>query len=167
VQDPLSMEQDANHDSARATDAVRRTEVRGWARIGRRAASLVSGRAGRAWLLTIAWSILIWVANTRPSTISTQSGLLNYIIWQGGHLSAHLILGLIGWHAAMLTWDHAAAFAVTLLGGCLHAGLDEWVQVLVPSRNANLEDVLYNIAGVALGVAIAEAGRLRSERIRT
>jgi len=112
------------------------------------------------------WSALIWVANTRPETVGTQHDTLNYVIWQGGHLISHIILGALVWNAATLTWKHSTGFFVALLGGCCHAALDEWIQTLVPSRHANLEDVLYNVGGVALGIAVVEFIRLRSTAVR-
>lgn len=113
-----------------------------------------------AWAALIAWSGVIWFANTRPELPTVQNDTLNNVISQGGHLLGHTVLAILAWRAATTAWGHRTGYWVTLVGTSLHSVLDEAVQRLVPTRNANLEDVVYNVAGCMLGIAVMEVLRL-------
>ena len=116
------------------------------------------------WGLVMACSLAILVINTRPDIKTTRDPFWGHVIAQAGHFASHLVLGALAWRAATRTFRHHIGYWLAYGASVVHAVLDEWLQAYVPTRNANLEDVLTNIAGVSVGVAIMEAWRWRSER---
>ena len=100
------------------------------------------------------WSAVIWVANTRPQVFSTGHDTTDYALYQAGHFLGHVMLGLLAMRAATLTWGWRTGVWVALAGALAHAVLDELVQLLVPSRHANLEDIVYNAVGVLVGSVV-------------
>ena len=105
-------------------------------------------KIGLYWFALLAWSSLIWFLTSRPSVPSAGSDTRDFVIRQGGHLLLHAVLALLAWRAAVLSWGNRIGFA---FGWCLavpHAILDELYQRQLPGRDANLEDVLYNLVGV-------------------
>jgi len=79
---------------------------------------------------------------------SAGNDVWDFIIRQGGHLALHAILAFLAWWAAILTWRNRAGLAFALAFSIPQAVLDELYQNYLPGRNANLEDVVYNLAGV-------------------
>ena len=106
-------------------------------------------KIGLHWFALLAWSGLIWFLTSRPWVPSAGSETGDFVIRQGGgHLLFHAVLALLAWRAAALSWGNRIGLAFS---GCLavpHAILDEAYQGLVPGRDANLVDVLYNLVGV-------------------
>ena len=118
----------------------------------------------RAWSLLVTCSAVILFLNTRPSFSITQHASWRYVIAQMGHLVSHVVLGALAWSALTRSFGHRAGYCLAYGGAAVHAVLDEWAQVFVPTRDANLEDVLTNIAGVSLGIAAMELLRWRAGR---
>ena len=123
-------------------------------------------RIGLHWFALLAWSGLIWFLTSRPSVPSAGSDTRDFVVRQGGHLLLHAVLALLAWRAAALSWGNRIGFA---FGACLavpHAILDELYQGLVPGRDANLEDVLYNLVGVCAALllvrSLQQLGRVQS-----
>jgi len=100
------------------------------------------------------WSAVIWVANTRPRVWDIGDSAVDYVLSQAAHFFGHVILGLLAARAATLTWAWRKGLRIALAGALVHAILDELVQMFVPSRHANLEDIVYNTVGVLVGSAI-------------
>ena len=117
-----------------------------------------------AWSLLVACSAVIFFLNTRPNFSVTSNAAWRYFIAQAGHLLTHVVLGALAWRALTRSFGHRRGYWLAYAGTVVHAVADEWVQVFVPTRDANLEDVLYNIAGVSLGIAIMEFLRWRAAR---
>lgn len=104
------------------------------------------------WLLLSAWTVLIWFLAARPSVPSAGSDLMDTILRQGGHLGLHFVLFLLAWRAGVASFGRRRGAAFALIFALANACLDELFQTTVPGRNANLEDVLTNSAGVLLGL---------------
>ena len=131
-----------------------------------------SGRSARhvglAWVLLVAWSGLIWGLASLPSVPSAGSRGWDFAIRQGGHLGMHMVLAWLAWRVGTITWSRRAGWMFAACLALPHAVLDELYQGMVPGRDANLEDVLYNCAGVVVGlVAIWVLGRYRTARFWT
>jgi len=129
-------------------------------------ARLVASDEGtlRAWSLLVTCSAVIFFLNTRPDLRVTARNDLQYYLAQSGHFLTHVALGALAWDAFTRTCGHRRGYWLAFAAASLHAVLDEWVQVYVPSRNANLEDVLTNLAGVACGIGVMEYVRWRTNR---
>ena len=124
-------------------------------------------KIGLHWLALLAWSGLIWFLTSRPSVPSAGSETGDFVIRQGGgHLLLHSVLALLAWRAAALSWGNGIGFAFAAFLAVPHAILDEVYQGLVPGRDANLEDVLYNLVGVAAALLLVRvlqlSGKLQS-----
>ena len=107
------------------------------------------------------WSAAIWIANTRPQVPSTGRATTDHVLYQAGHFLGHVALGLLAARAATLTWGWRKRVGIVMAGALVHAVLDELVQVFVPSRDANLEDIVYNTAGVVVGFILLTLSRQR------
>ena len=118
----------------------------------------------RDWGLLLACSLAIFFINTRPDLKTTDDRFWGHVIAQAGHLLSHVVLGALAWRAATRTFGHHLGYWLAYGASVVHAIVDEWVQMYVPTRSANIEDVLYNIAGVSLGIALMEVWRWRAER---
>jgi VanZ family protein len=102
------------------------------------------------WGMLALVSVAIFYANTRPQVVRTESDLLNRILWEGGHLVSHAVLGVTAWLAGTATWGHPGGVRVGVAIAVVHSFLDEAVQALVPTRKVDPLDVAMNLIGVAL-----------------
>ena len=107
-------------------------------------------KIGLHWLALLAWSGLIWFLTSRPSVPMPSAGsdARDFVLRQGGHVLLHAVLAWLAWRAAVLSWGNRIGFAFGWYLAVPHAILDELYQGQLPGRDANLEDVLYNLIGV-------------------
>jgi VanZ family protein len=93
----------------------------------------------------------------RVQMILASPDLMHYLVRKLAHFSEYLVLGILTFQALRLTFSHPVIFAGAL--GLLWAGvpsMDEMViQRLVPQRSGELRDMLIDMAGFALGLAVA------------
>ena len=72
------------------------------------------------------------------------------------HVPAYAVLAW-AWHWALAAWLRVAT--AQMIGACTiavaYGVFDEWHQSFVPGRYASLADVVFDVAGAALGVGIA------------
>jgi len=123
------------------------------------------------WIALVTWMGLIWTLSSLPVVPSAGSDTRDFLVRQGGHLGLHAVLALLAWRAATLSWGNPTGFVFALCLAIPHAVLDELYQILVPGRDANLEDVVYNLVGVLIALVLiryrrSAAGWLRSTRSR-
>ena len=121
------------------------------------------------WIALLTWMGLIGTLSSLPVVPSAGSDTRDYLVRQGAHLGLHAVLTVLAWRAASLSWGNPTGFVFALCLAIPHAVLDELYQVLVPGRDANLEDVVYNLVGVLLALALIRYRRqvgnwLRSTR---
>ena len=108
------------------------------------------------WLLLIGWSSLIWVLATRQSVPTSGDIRLDYVWRQGGHALLHTILTMLALRAGKCTWRPSQGAVFALIFSIGHAVMDEMIQVYVPGRSANFEDVITNLIGVLFGLLIVQ-----------
>lgn len=108
------------------------------------------------WLTLLAWSGLIWYLSSRPSVPAPSAGsdAGDFVIRQGGHFVLHAVLALLAWRAVILSWSNRIGLAFAWFLSIPHAILDELYQNRLPGRDANLEDVAYNLVGVVAALFV-------------
>jgi VanZ family protein len=80
--------------------------------------------------------------------------VIDYILRQGGHLSLHVVLGILAWRAASRMWAHRPALVVALSLVLSYAVFDELYQTFTLGRSVNVEDLTYNLMGVLIPYAL-------------
>lgn len=93
--------------------------------------------------------------------LAYDTGLLNHILRKATHFSAYLVLGILVlnaiWKMKALWKMKACRFrpSVLALGICvLYAASDEFHQLFVPGRGAQVTDVLIDSAGSLVGLIV-------------
>jgi len=120
-----------------------------------------------SWIALVAWSGLIWALSSIHQVPSAGgSGGRDYVIRQVGHLALHAVLALLAWRATTMTWGRSVGLALPLGLAALHSVLDEVYQYLIPGRDANFEDVLYNLGGVLVALLIVRWLSIRSSKMK-
>lgn len=76
-----------------------------------------------------------------------------------GHISFYLLMSVVGFlffYFLLEEKDHNVIFSMclSLFVGLLVAGISEWIQYFVPSRNASFRDILTDFLGVLIGVML-------------
>ena len=104
------------------------------------------------WLPVLAWMGLIFLTSSRSNLPSAPEPLLDVLIKKTLHFAAYGILAFWWWRAL----SHAGlpgrwAVLGGLLAAILYATTDEYHQTFVPDRHGQLQDVLIDSAGAALG----------------
>ena len=110
------------------------------------------------WIALLMWIGLIWTLSSLPVVPSAGSDFWDYLVRQGAHLGLHAVLAVLAWRAASLSWGASTGFVFAIGLAIPHAVLDELYQALVPGRDANLEDVIYNLLGVLLALVLIRYG---------
>lgn len=86
-----------------------------------------------------------------------QIDQVDWIIRKGAHVTEYAILALLAYRAFRFgrpNFQHSYP-AATLLLGAIYAASDEYHQSFFPSRGASVMDVLIDILGVAVGIALS------------
>lgn len=132
------------------------------------------------WLPVLVWLGLIFLGSTDVlSAEHTSRFLVPFFRWLDpqiswpalnkiqmivrklGHLTEYAILATLLWRAlrGALSWRKSLSglFAIALIGGALFAASDEFHQSFVPSRTSSFNDVMIDICGVIIGLAICVA----------
>ncbi|HEX9985682.1 MAG TPA: VanZ family protein [Thermoanaerobaculia bacterium] len=114
------------------------------------------------WLPPLLWAAVLLLASTDAFSSRETGGALHslldrlppevfkalhFCIRKGGHLLAYGLLGA-------LTWRADRRVAVVLGFTAFIAVLDEWHQSMIPSRQGSGWDVLLDLAGAAVAVAV-------------
>lgn len=84
------------------------------------------------------------------------SDLATYYYFPHQDKAAHLVL-FSGWSFFMylaLMWEGLKSILSVVILGSMMAALTEWAQRFVPQRSSDLNDFLFDMAGVTLGVFI-------------
>lgn len=102
------------------------------------------------WIALLVWIGLIWTLSSLPSVPSAGSDTRDFLVRQGAHLGLHAVLAVLAWRAGSLSWNNSTGFIFASFLAIPHAVLNELYQALIPGRDANLEDVVYNLVGVLL-----------------
>ena len=131
----------------------------------------------KRWLLVIAWSAVIlatsndWFSASRTGSFLGVSEMVNVVLRKLAHLTGYGILGALAlrasWGAGVPPARRAGGpppkvliltYAVVLFVACL----DEWNQSFIPSRGGSPWDVLLDVVGATIAIAIVRMKEYRS-----
>ena len=136
------------------------------------------------WLPLLIWMVLIFIGSTDVlSAEHTSRFLVPFLHWLDpqiswvainsiqvvvrklGHLTEYAILATLIWRAlrSAENWKRSTLilFTVSLIGCAIFAASDEFHQSFVPSRTSSVNDVMIDIfgAGIALAICVALESR--------
>ncbi|HLW34568.1 MAG TPA: VanZ family protein [Chthoniobacterales bacterium] len=75
-----------------------------------------------------------------------------------GHLTEYAILTILLWRALVdLSWKSSTSLTISLLACAIFAASDEFHQSFIPSRTSSVHDVMIDICGAVIGLAICIA----------
>ncbi len=139
----------------------------------------MSARAMRAWLLSAAWMVFIFIMSATPGDLSGKESkavvqlvvnaietvtdhsvplegraFLEFIVRKAAHMMEYAVLYLLYRHALLLSGNRKPAIAALLLCAA-YAVTDEFHQGFVDGRGSSPIDVLIDTAGAALGACVA------------
>lgn len=107
----------------------------------------------RNWLPALLWMALIFLMSSSSQLPSVdEGGVLDWSWRQLGHVGEFLLLSLLitrGLRGGPWAFPALVVVASALAAG--YGGLDELHQHFVPDRNGNLEDLVCDAFGAALG----------------
>jgi VanZ family protein len=112
-------------------------------------------RAARFWIPATAWALLIFVLSSIPGAAFPPSKLLSYD--KLVHAAVYAVLGAFCYLAASRKWPRKASVLVLISGAMATAYgfTDEFHQLFVPGRAADLRDVLADSIGGFVGAMVA------------
>jgi VanZ family protein len=101
--------------------------------------------------------LILWI---KPNASPEEIERVHFLVRKSAHLSEYAILALLILRAIKLSLRPAARrwswprAGVALLIAAAYAATDEWHQSFVPSRTADLKDVLIDSSGALIGVML-------------
>jgi len=112
-------------------------------------------RAARFAKFAVGWALLIFVLSSIPGAAFPSSKLLSYdkLI----HAAVYAVLGAFSFMAMPRSWSQKASVLVLMSGAIttLYGFTDEFHQLFVPGRSADLRDVLADCVGGFVGALAA------------
>lgn len=151
-----------------------------------------------AWLIVVLWMILIFYFSQQPVSDSrdlssnitkqlieiaekvtplenVQESQVHHLVRKNAHFIIYFFLGIFALLALKLTSLKRLTSAVIALAVCMiYAVTDEYHQLFVDGRGAQLKDVFIDWAGAATGITVAtligligKTGKARSENRKT
>src|SRR6267143_4426774 len=131
----------------------------------------------RYWMPAIVWMVIIFLGSTDMlSAEHTSRFLAPFLRWidpqiplatlnaiqlgirKLGHLTEYAILAMLFWRALRggIRWEMKMSilFLVAVLASAIFAASDEFHQSFVPSRTGSPNDVIIDICGALVGLAI-------------
>ena len=137
----------------------------------------------RYWLPVLVWMALIFVGSTdlmsaeqtsriiapllrwlKPNISVEAIAQVQFFVRKGAHLSEYAILALLLWRALRITVPQAnmsILAGIVLLASAVFAVSDEFHQSFVASRTASPVDVLIDICGALIALALCSLARIR------
>lgn len=137
----------------------------------------------RYWLPVLVWMVLIFVGSTdlmsaeqtsriiapllrwlKPNISVEAIAQVQFFVRKGAHLSEYAILALLLWRALRITVPQAnmsILAGIVLLASAVFAVSDEFHQSFVASRTASPVDVLIDICGALIALALCSLARIR------
>jgi len=129
------------------------------------------------WLPVVVWTGLIFLGSTDVlSAEHTSRFLVPFLRWLDpqiswaalnsiqiiirklGHLTEYAILATLLWRALVsVHWKSSMLLTISLVGCAIFAASDEFHQSFVPSRTPSVHDVMIDICGAIIGLAICIA----------
>ena len=137
----------------------------------------------RYWLPVLVWMVLIFVGSTdlmsaeqtsrtiapllrwlKPNISVEAIAQVQFFVRKGAHLSEYAILALLLWRALRISVPQAnmsILAGIVLLASAVFAVSDEFHQSFVASRTASPVDVLIDICGALIALALCSLARIR------
>jgi len=129
------------------------------------------------WLPVLIWLAIIFIGSTdlmsaehtsriigpilrwfKPDVSAETIARVQFFVRKAGHLSEYAILAILLWRALRsgVRWQMKMSilFFVAVLACAIFAASDEFHQSFVPSRTSSPHDVMIDICGALLGLAI-------------
>lgn len=118
-------------------------------------------RAAAAWALVIVGSGVV----PTQEAVHAVSGGQDNLATSAGHFAAYAILGLLlGFAIGGRPAQHRRLLRALLLAACLGIAI-EVIQAPLPYRDAQVVDVVVDIAGAALGLLLAAVSSAAWQRV--
>jgi VanZ family protein len=116
----------------------------------------------RQWGPAILIMAAIFMASATPLSDLPRFGRWDVVVKKGGHMIGYALLACAYLHA-LDGHRHAARFHVLTAAflALLYAASDEFHQRFIPGRTASFHDVLVDLTGVAIGLALMTRDRKR------
>ena len=109
-----------------------------------------------------AWCTVIYTASDRPNLRVSDDDVLDLVLRKLAHLFEYALLAVLVARAAKHTTPWAVRTTVLAwLATLAWAISDEWHQTFVPGRVGHAQDVLIDMAGATLGLAVARSWQRR------
>jgi VanZ family protein len=107
-----------------------------------------------SWTALVAWAILIFLFSAQPS-LGTGWGIWDFVLRKMAHMGEFAVLFMLVRHVVRM---HGAAGRISMVSGVaialMYAVSDEYHQSFVPGRTASVRDVLFDLAGILIGIAL-------------
>jgi VanZ family protein len=147
---------------------------------------MTKARMGRWLLPAAAWIGVIFFSSTASagnwctqafysfstklwgSTPNHGLGILSFLAEKSVHVGMFLVLGTLLWKAIKAIEDVRGKITAILTLGLLIGTASEFLQRFFPGRDPSVRDILINLAGTAIGVAVSLvfAGNRKNESLR-
>lgn len=107
-----------------------------------------------SWVAVVVWALLIFLFSAQHS-LGTGWGIWDFILRKAAHMAEFAILFVLVWRAFRM---HGVAVSMSLASGVVialvYAASDEYHQSFVSGRTASVRDVLFDLAGIFIAVAV-------------
>lgn len=133
------------------------------------------------WVAVAAWALFIWsrslfagpestaqsdavVALVRPALAAlgvADADLMSFLVRKTGHFLEYAALG------ALLAWASPSARVRAMVAALAIATTDEAIQLFVPGRTGAVRDVLIDLVGAILGLAVVALARRMRGRAKS
>ncbi len=108
------------------------------------------------WLLPLGWMALIWTLSAQSELLVQVSSQLRDALSWVAHFSEFAVLAALLWLALRrtMTLSEQTMLAIAFFGAALFAASDELHQAFVPGRTPDIRDLLVDVAGILLALAV-------------
>lgn len=108
-------------------------------------------------ILFVIWTLLLILLSVWPYTDTTVQQDLSDFRWDYlEHFAFYFILTFlyILWRRDLNYSIRTAELVLFFVAGFIFCWLTEYIQIFIPGRSFNIMDMIYNIAGIFLGILI-------------
>jgi hypothetical protein len=118
----------------------------------------------RRWGPAILVMAIIFTASSTPGSDLPGFGSWDVVLKKGGHMIGYALLACAYLHA-LDRHRHTTLFHILTAAflALLYAASDEFHQKFTPGRTSSVHDVLIDLTGIAIGLAVLTWDRKRSE----
>ncbi|MEZ4767943.1 MAG: VanZ family protein [Caldilineales bacterium] len=108
------------------------------------------------WLLPLGWMALIWTLSAQSDLLATVNSQLRDMLAWVAHFSEFAALAALLWLALRKTTaiSRQTMLGVSFFGAALFAAIDEVHQAFVPGRTPDMRDLVVDVAGILVALAV-------------